>query len=105
LALRQTAPGRYSATLPKNATGDLALFSKGALLERRSLSAQNRELEQTGGEALLRQIAKASNGRVLQSLEGYVPASRVSRLSLAPWLALLGLLLLVAELAWRRFRS
>jgi Ca-activated chloride channel homolog len=105
LPLKQTAPGRYVAALPKNATGDLALFSKGALLERRSLSTQNRELEQTGGEALLRQIAKASGGRVLQSLEGYVPASSISSLSLAPWLALLGLLLLVAELAWRRFRS
>jgi Ca-activated chloride channel homolog len=105
LRLKQTAPGRYIANLPKNAMGDLALFSKGALLERRSLSAQNRELEQTGGEALLRQIAKASGGRVLQSLQGYVPASSVSSLSLAPWLALLGLLLLVAELAWRRFRS
>ncbi|MFN3267237.1 MAG: vWA domain-containing protein [Deinococcales bacterium] len=105
LPLKQTAPGRYVAALPKNAEGDVALFSKGALLERRSLSAQNRELESRGGEALLRQIAKASGGRVLQTLEGYVPASSVSSLSLAPWLALLGLLFLVAELALRRFRG
>ncbi len=105
IALQQTAPGRYEAALPKNAEGSLALLSRGVLLERRSLSSQNRELETTGGVALLRQIASATGGRFLENLEGYIPAQQVSRLSLAPWLALLALLILVTELAWRRFRG
>jgi hypothetical protein len=105
LELAQTAPGRYEAVIPEDASGGIALLSRGKLLERRSLSAQNRELEVSGGQELLRRIAANSGGRVLERLEGYVPARQVSSLALAPWLALLGLLFLMAELAWRRFRT
>ena len=105
IPLIQTAPGRYSAALPKNADGSLVLLSKGRLLERRSLSVQNRELETTGGTALLRQIAKVSGGRYLDSLDNYPAVQQISSLPLAPWLALLGLLVLMLELAWRRFRN
>ncbi len=105
IELKQTAPGRYEAALPKNAEGNIALLSRGTLLERRSLSSQNKELETTGGEALLRQIAKATGGRYLENLEGYVPARQVSSLPLAPWLALLALLVFMVELGWRRFRT
>ena len=51
------------------------------------------------------QIAKVTGGQYLENLEGYVPAREVSSLPLAPWLALLALLIFMIELAWRRFRS
>ncbi len=105
IALQQTAPGRYETTLPKNAEGNLALLSRGQLIERRSLSTQNKELETTGGEALLRQIAKASGGKYLENINQYTPAKQNSSISLAPWLALLALLVFMTELAWRRYRS
>ena len=105
IALKQTAPGKYEASLPKNTEGSLALISRGILLERRSLNTQNRELETTGGQAKLRQIAKSSGGNYLENLDGYVPAQQISSLPLAAWLAVLGLLIFMAELAWRRFRS
>jgi Ca-activated chloride channel homolog len=105
ITLKQTAPGRYEASLPKNTEGSLALISRGVLLERRSLNTQNRELETTGGEAKLRQIAKISGGQYLENLEGYVPAQQISSVPLAAWLALLGLLIFITELAWRRFRT
>ncbi|NJK45941.1 MAG: hypothetical protein HC933_18270 [Pleurocapsa sp. SU_196_0] len=63
------------------------------------------ELETTGGAELLRRIAERSGGRVLTTLEGYAGAVEVSRVSLAGWVAVLGLLLLMAELAYRRFRT
>jgi hypothetical protein len=105
IPLKQTAPGKYEANLPKNSQGSLALISRGILLERRSLNTQTRELETTGGEAKLRLIAKTSGGNYLENLDGYVPAKQISRQPLAAWLALLGLILFMLELAWRRFRS
>jgi Ca-activated chloride channel homolog len=105
LTLKQTAPGRYETKLPKNQEGNLALISRGVLLERRSLNTQNRELETTGGETRLRQIAKISGGKYLENLKDYIPAEQISSLPLAAWLALLALLIFMTELAWRRFRA
>jgi hypothetical protein len=41
---------------------------------------------------------------MLESLTGYEASRKTSGFSLAPWLAVLGALLLVLELAYRRFR-
>ncbi len=104
LEMTQTGPGRYEARLPEGATGNLVLTRAGEMLSRTRLEPRTRELETTNGLGTLRSIATASGGRVLETLEGYVPARAVSRVSLAPWLALLAGLVLMAELAWRRFR-
>ncbi len=101
----QTAPGRYEATLPENATGSVTLSRAGELLSSLRLNRDAREFEVTNGAEVLRRIAATSGGRVLTSLDGYIGATEVSKASLAGWAALLGLLLLVAELAWRRFRT
>jgi uncharacterized membrane protein len=105
LEMAQTAPGRYEATLPEGATGSVTLSRGGELLSSVRLRSDARELEVTNGTDTLRQIAAASGGRVLTTLEGYRGATEVSAFRLAPWMAVLGLLLLIAELAWRRFRT
>ncbi len=103
IQLEQTAPGKYQSQLPNNAEGNIALLANGKLLERRSLNSSNRELENRNGENTLREIARASGGRYLENLKNYVPATQTSSQSLAPWFALLAMLLLIAELATRRF--
>jgi Ca-activated chloride channel homolog len=104
LELPQTAPGRYEVALPKGASGNAVLVRSGEAVNKATLETRSRELEQTGGLENLRRIAQASGGKVLENLDGYVPESRVSRASFAPWLALLGAGLLVAELGVRRWR-
>jgi Ca-activated chloride channel homolog len=104
LELPQTAPGRYEIALPKGASGNAVLVRSGEAVNKTTLETRSRELEQTGGLENLRRIAQASGGRVLENLDGYVPESRVTRASFAPWLALLAAVALVAELALRRWR-
>jgi Ca-activated chloride channel homolog len=104
LNMTQTAPGRYEAQIPKEATGSLVLVKSGAVLARTSLQSKNRELETGNGLENLRRIAQASGGRMLENLTGYEASRKTSGFSLAPWLAVLGGLLLVLELAYRRFR-
>ena len=104
LNMTQTAPGRYEAQLPKNATGSLVLVKSGTVLARSTLQSKNRELETGNGLENLRRIAQASGGRVLENLNGYQASRKTSGFSLAPWLAVLAALLLVLELAFRRFR-
>jgi Ca-activated chloride channel homolog len=105
LEMTQTAPGRYEATLPEDASGSVSLVRAGEPIANVRLNRDARELETTGGEALLRGIAERSGGRVLVNLQGYAGAVEVSRVTLAGWIALLGLALLIAELAYRRFRA
>jgi Ca-activated chloride channel homolog len=105
LEMTQTAPGRYEAALPEDATGSVTLARAGELIASVRLNRDARELETTGGAELLRRIAERSGGRVLTTLEGYASAVEISRVSLAGWVAVLGLLLLMAELAYRRFRT
>ncbi len=105
LAMAQTAPGRYEAQLPEAATGSVALIRSGELIASLRLNRDARELQTAAGAELLRRIADRSGGRVLKSLAGYAPAVEVSRRSFAGWVALLGLLALVVELAYRRFRT
>jgi Ca-activated chloride channel homolog len=105
LEMTQTAPGRYETRLPEDATGSVSLVRAGEPIANVRLNRDARELETTGGEALLRGIAERSGGRVLSSLQGYASAVEVSRVTLAGWAALLGLVLLIAELAYRRFRA
>jgi Ca-activated chloride channel homolog len=104
LNMVQTAPGRYEAQLPKNATGSLVLVKSGTVLARTSLQTKNRELETGNGLENLRRIAQASGGRMLEGLNGYRASTKTTGLSLAPWLAILGALVLVLELAHRRYR-
>jgi Ca-activated chloride channel homolog len=104
LELPQTAPGRYEVALPKGASGNAVLVRQGEAVNKATLETRSRELEQTGGLENLRRIAQASGGRMLENLDGYVPESRVTRASFAPWLALLAAVLLVVELALRRWR-
>jgi Ca-activated chloride channel homolog len=104
LELPQTAPGRYEVALPKGASGNAVLVRGGEAVNKATLETRSRELEQSGGLENLRRIAQASGGKVLENLDGYVPESRVTRASFAPWLALLGAGLLVAELGVRRWR-
>ena len=104
LELPQTAPGRYEVALPKGASGNAVLVRSGEAVNKATLETRSRELEQTGGLENLRRIAQASGGNVLENLDGYVPESRVTRASFAPWLALLAAVLLVAELGLRRWR-
>jgi Ca-activated chloride channel homolog len=104
LELPQTAPGRYEVALPEGASGNAVLVRGGEAVNKATLEPRSRELEQTGGLENLRRIAQASGGKVLENLDGYVAESRVSRASFAPWLALLAAVLLVAELALRRWR-
>jgi Ca-activated chloride channel homolog len=104
LELPQTAPGRYEVALPKGATGNAVLVRGGEAVNKATLETRSRELEQTGGLEHLRRIAQANGGSVLENLDGYIPESRVSRASFAPWLAVLAAGLLVAELALRRWR-
>lgn len=104
LEMTQTAPGRYEAALPAGASGNLILTRAGEVLARTRLEPDHRELSTDGGLDQLRAIAEASGGRVLENLDGYVPARAASRSPLAPWLAVLGALALIVELALRRFR-
>jgi Ca-activated chloride channel homolog len=104
LNMTQTAPGRYESQIPKNTTGSLVLVKSGTVLARTTLQSKNRELETGNGLENLRRIAQASGGRVLENLNGYEASRKNSGFSLAPWLAVLGALLLVLELAYRRFR-
>ena len=104
LEMVQTAPGRYQAKLPSSATGNAILVRSGVALTRTRLEPQSRELDASGGSDTLRRIANASGGQVLETLEGYEAARAFTRVPLAPWLAMLAALVLVAELAWRRFR-
>ncbi len=105
LKMLQTAPGRYEAELPENATGSVALLNSGSLIASVRLARDARELETVGGPELLRRIAAQSGGRVLSTLTGYEPSSSVSSIGMAGWVALIGLLVLIAELVWRRFRA
>ena len=104
LPMLQTAPGRYQATLPASASGNAVLTRAGQAVGRVRLEPQTRELDATGGLETLRRIAAASGGTVLENLDGYAPATAFLPVPLAPWLALLAALLLVLELAWRRYR-
>ncbi len=104
LSMTQTAPGRYEAALPSGASGNLILTRAGEMLAKTKLEPKNRELSASGGLDQLRAIASASGGRVLENLDGYVPARAANPLPLAPWLAALGALALIVELAYRRFR-
>ena len=101
----QTAPGRYEADLPETATGSVSLSKSGELIASVRLTRDARELETGGGAELLRRIASQSGGRVLSTLTGYEPSSSVSSVGVAGWIALAGLLVLIAELVWRRFRA
>ena len=101
----QTAPGRYEADLPETATGSVSLSKSGELIASVRLTRDARELETGGGAELLRRIASQSGGRVLSTLTGYEPSSSVSSVGVAGWVALAGLLVLIAELVWRRFRA
>ena len=105
LKMLQTAPGRYEAELPADATGSVALLNSGSLIASVRLARDARELETGGGAELLRRIAAQSGGRVLSTLSGYEPSSSVSSVGVAGWVALAGLLVLIAELVWRRFRA
>ncbi len=105
LKMLQTAPGRYEAELPESATGSVALLNSGSLIASVRLERDARELETGGGADLLRRIAAQSGGRVLGTLTGYEPSSSVSSVGIAGWIALAGLLVLIAELVWRRFRA
>jgi Ca-activated chloride channel homolog len=104
LELPQTAPGRYEVVLPKGASGSAVLVRGGEAVNKATLEPRSRELEQTGGLENLRRIAQASGGKILENLDGYVPESRVTRASFAPWLALLAAIALVTELGLRRWR-
>jgi hypothetical protein len=104
LEMTQTAPGRYEATLPEGTSGNLILARAGEMLAKTRLEPRSRELSASGGLDQLRAIASASGGRVLENLDGYVPARAANPLPLAPWLAALGALALIVELAYRRFR-
>ena len=101
----QTAPGRYEADLPETATGSVSLSKSGELIASVRLTRDARELETGGGAELLRRIAAQSGGRVLTTLTGYAGSSSVSSVGVAGWVALAGLLVLIAELVWRRFRA
>ena len=101
----QTAPGRYEADLPETATGSVSLSKSGELIASVRLTRDARELETGGGPELLRRIAAQSGGRVLTTLTGYAGSSSVSSIGVAGWIALAGLLVLIAELVWRRFRA
>ena len=101
----QTAPGRYEADLPETATGSVSLSKSGELIASVRLTRDARELETGGGPELLRRIAAQSGGRVLSTLTGYTGSSSVSSSAVAGWVALAGLLVLIAELVWRRFRA
>ena len=101
----QTAPGRYEADLPETATGSVSLSKSGELIASVRLTRDARELETGGGPELLRRIAAQSGGRVLTTLTGYAGSSSVSSVGVAGWVALAGLLVLIAELVWRRFRA
>ena len=105
LKMLQTAPGRYEAELPANATGSVALLNSGSLIASVRLARDARELETGGGPELLRRIAAQSGGRVLTTLTGYAGSSSVSSIGVAGWVALAGLLVLIAELVWRRFKA
>ena len=105
LKMLQTAPGRYETELPESATGSVALLNSGSLIASVRLERDARELETGGGAELLRRIAVQSGGRVLTTLTGYEPSSSVSSIGVAGWVALAGLLVLIAELIWRRFRA
>ncbi len=104
LTMTQTAPGRYEAQLPKNAAGSLVLVKSGTVLARSTLQTQNHELETGNGLENLRRIAQASGGQVLTNLTNYTASTKNSSLPIAPWLALLAAVVLVLELAFRRFR-
>ena len=105
LKMLQTAPGRYEAELPATATGSVTLLKSGELIASIRLTRDALELETSGGTELLRRIADQSGGRVLTTLTGYAGSSSVSSIGVASWVALAGLLVLIAELVWRRFRA
>ncbi|HWG85697.1 MAG TPA: VWA domain-containing protein, partial [Deinococcales bacterium] len=100
----QTAPGRYEASLPSEASGSAVLINGGLVVARTRLEPPTRELETSGGLEVLRRLAEATGGRVLESLDGYPGATKDERVPLAPWFALAAALIFLAELAWRRFR-
>jgi Ca-activated chloride channel homolog len=104
IELAQTGPGRYQADLPAGASGALVLVRGGQALARAKLQPKQNELQNSGGSAKLAAIAAASGGQVLASLTSYSASQSQSQVPLAPWLALLAGLLLVAELGYRRWR-
>jgi len=104
VSLTSVGPGRYRAELPVAAAGEPIVVALGREVVARSrFLAQDPEFREVDGPAMLESLALASGGEVVPNRVAWqpVPASRPR--SLASWPALAALVLLLAELAWRRF--
>lgn len=103
VTLQQIAPGRYQAQLKTPAhSGTLNIVERGQTVASSVVNVPNSEFAVGQGQALLRDIAQRSGGRVLSSLETYNPELARVFSPLWMWPALAALLLFLSELVVRR---
>lgn len=106
VALRQVAPGRYVGELPVRGSGGTLVVADGAeVVARRSVATPDPELARVDGAVALERLAVRSGGVVLapEELVAYRPPGGAASRPLWGWPASLAFVLLLGELAWRRF--
>jgi hypothetical protein len=102
--LTQTGPGRYEATLQAGEGGSVVILQGGEIVARSAVGV-DLSVDRDAAELFLREIARRSGGEVIDNLETYAPPPGREALTLWPYLALLGLVVFVLELAYRRFQD
>ncbi len=102
--MQQIAPGRYQARLPYTAggSGQVVVSQGSEAVARTDVGGPDPEFADTGGAALMNDIAVRSGGRVVPPGGPYRPAVGGGRLPLWPFLAGAALLAFLIELLARR---
>jgi Ca-activated chloride channel homolog len=103
VAMRQVAPGRYTATLEVEGTGGTLVVADGQdVVARRTVATPDPEFADVDGAALLAAIAQRTGGEVIDDLSAYAAPTASRAAPVWPWPALAALLVFLGELLWRR---
>lgn len=101
--LEQTGPGRYEGLLPAVAQGGSVVISRGGdVVTRQPASFAPAALNPEGAAERLQALANRSGGEIVD-MQSYEPPLALQRITIWPYLAVLGLLLFLFELIRRRF--